>query len=221
MASPFTEAFVRSTPLGVLAGVRWTGIVDVIPDDLHAEERAEAAALAGRRRTEWIGGRLAFWRAAAELGVPRGSLRTGTRGEPVLPAVIAGSISHKESLAVALVARGDAGSVGVDLEPMAPARPAIEDVALREDERAALRATPEEDRWERLLVAFTLKEALYKALHPHLGRYVRYDEAAVVFGTSGVPEIRLHLDGGAAFGTDLLIERLPDHLIACVRARGI
>ena len=212
----FDEAFVRTTPFGVLSGMHLPDTADAAAHEaLHPDERAHVATLGARRHAEWIGGRLAFWRAAAELGIPRGSLRTGERGQPVLPEGLAGSISHKSALAVALVARADAGTLGVDLEALSPARPTIADIAMRADERAVLERIPEPERWRALVLAFAVKEALYKALHPRVGRYVRYDEAAVIF--EGEPTIRLHLDGGATFHTEVLVEPVDGHVLACVR----
>lgn len=218
---PFAEAFVRVTPFGVLAGIHLSDAADApLPAGLHADERAHAARLFSHKRAEWVGGRLAFWRAATELGWPRGALLNGERGEPLLPDGLAGSISHKSALAVALVSRADAAgtSVGIDLEESAPARPAIADIAMRPEERDALHALPESERWPRLLLTFAAKEALYKALHPHLKRHVRYDEASVVFLPGGVPEIRLHLDGAAHFETKLRVEEPPaHHMLVSVR----
>ncbi len=74
-------------------------------------------------------------------------------------------------------------------------------------------------RWARLVVAFAAKEALYKALHPRVQRYVRYDEASVLFTAGGVPEIRLHLDGGARFATEVHLEPIEGYVLACVRVR--
>ncbi len=218
MAS-LSEVFVRTTPFGVLAGFPLPVTGPTIPEELHDEERALAESMSGRRRTEWVGGRLAFWRAAAESGWPRGALRIGSRGEPMLPDGLAGSISHKSSLAVALVARSDVdgGTLGVDLETMSPARPSIEEIALRPEERETLRQLPAPMRWARLVVAFAVKEALYKALHPRVQRYVRYDEASVLFTASGAPEIRLHLDGGARFATAVHLEPVEGYVLACVR----
>lgn len=219
----FSEAFVRVTAFGVLAGFHLSDASDgPIPAGLHADERAHAETLVAHKRAEWIGGRLAFWRAASQLGFPRGVLRNGPGGELLLPEGLTGSISHKSSLAVALVARTDesGSTVGVDLETTAPPRPAIAEIALRLEERDALHAIPEGERWPRLLLAFAAKEALYKALHPRLKRYVRYDEASVVFSPHGEPAIRLHLDlvGGAHVDTELRVEEPPaDHMLVSVR----
>ena len=216
---PFSEAFVRTTPFGVLAGFDFPPSAESIPEALHADERAHAATLSPRRRPEWIGGRLAFARAASERGWPRVALGTGPRGEPALPEGLAGSISHKNALAVALVARADGATLGVDLEALAPARPSIEEIALRAEEREALHRLPDAERWHALVLAFAVKEALYKALHPRLRRYVRYDEAAVRLPAEG-PEIRLFLDGGVRFRTEVHLEPLDGFALACVRVTG-
>src|SRR5438477_297716 len=79
--------------------------LSALVDELPSEERALALALAPARRATWAGGRVALRAALADLGVGAAAPIGATpRGAPALPAGLAGSIGHKESVAVALAA---------------------------------------------------------------------------------------------------------------------
>jgi 4'-phosphopantetheinyl transferase EntD len=101
------------------------GIIHALAEaTLAPEERAFAAGLTAVRRRTWVGGRVAMREALATAGVDAPPILSDARGAPVLPPGIAGSISHKERLAVAIVARG-AARVGVDVEIDAASAPDI------------------------------------------------------------------------------------------------
>src|SRR5215831_10949435 len=72
---------------------------------LSPEEQARAGAMPLPRRRTWVGGRAAMREALAREGLSDVSVPSDPRGAPVLPTGIAGSITHKEGLAAALVAR--------------------------------------------------------------------------------------------------------------------
>jgi 4'-phosphopantetheinyl transferase EntD len=93
--------------------------------------------------------------AAAESAVSRGA-----DGRPVFPHGFAGSISHTDRLAVAVVAPG-AVAVGVDIES-ADISPRVSRFVLRESERNALLAPGAEFTVRDL---FAAKEAAFKALY--------------------------------------------------------
>ncbi len=124
-------------------------------------------------------GRAALREALAmpDLEVPRDD-----RGAPVMPAGWLGSISHKRTRAVALVARDDGSGarIGVDLERAAEPRTAIEHRVLRPAELAALR-----DRRE-VTLYFAIKEAIYKAIDPFVRRYVGFTEVEIDLATRTV-----------------------------------
>jgi 4'-phosphopantetheinyl transferase EntD len=50
---------------------------------------------------------------------------------------------------------------------------------LRPDELAAVEALPADRRWRDTVVRFSMKEAIYKALHPFLERYIGFGEVTV------------------------------------------
>lgn len=161
---------------------------------LQPAEVALARALAPARRASFVAGRLAL-RAAVGAVRPeheRWALLRDERGRPVLPPGVGGSISHKRNRAVAIAAPDagdgervdrDARHVGVDLE----ARPSPDDIGrpslarriLTPREHDALDADARGDALahrEGALVRFALKEAIYKAIDPWVGRYVRFTE---------------------------------------------
>ncbi len=120
---------------------------------------------------------------SADLGVDAGPILSTPRGAPLLPAGARGSISHKESLAVALAARAEvdegAWRLGIDIERVAPGKLDISKRVLRPEELAFLPPPGDPRRTEELAFAFSAKEAIYKALDPFVARYVSFQEVAV------------------------------------------
>ncbi len=224
MSRPFALAFADAMSFGLLSGVTLPADKTSVPDDvmarLHGEEQRHAAELSGHRQAEWVGGRLALQRAIRQLGVKSGPILTGPRGEPILPDTIAASISHKRGLAVALAARRIHGTVGVDLEDLAPARPNIASKILRPEEAAVVEGLEPDRRWVAILLRFALKEAVYKALHPYLNRPVGFMEASVSLDLDGTAEVTLHLEEPApSFLVGARYRWLEGRVLACVRIR--
>ncbi len=187
----FEVAFVRALPHGLCVGI-------ALPEDdaasgaaldrLLPAERAHAGSLAPARRTTFVGGRLALREALGRAGLDAPAVLPDDRGAPRLPAGIAGSISHKRALAVALVGAGDA-TLGVDVElfDRLP-RADIARHVLTEDER------PEVTDVRELLVRFSIKEAIYKAIDPHVRRFVGFQEVAVRPRPDGSVGLALRLE---------------------------
>jgi enterobactin synthetase component D len=93
------------------------------------------------------------------------------RGAPIVPDGWRGSVSHKGSIAAALVAPAGAGHIGIDLERAISPRGDIGRRILTAREQAAL-----PDRGRAVTLRFAIKEAIYKALDPHLRRYIGFTE---------------------------------------------
>ncbi|HWV36875.1 MAG TPA: 4'-phosphopantetheinyl transferase superfamily protein [Vulgatibacter sp.] len=221
--TPFSIPFAETTPFGELVAVHLPpGLDDEVPAEvlggLFPEERAIAEEARRRRRIEWCGGRLALRLATERLGVAPGPVLRGERGEPLLPEGLTASVSHKRRIAAALVARAGQGTVGLDLEELEPARMSIAPRVLRPEEEEEVFALPEDRRWRSLATRFAVKEAVYKALHPHVRRYVRFSEASVRLEPGAEPEVSLHLEGGEGpFRLEARAEARAGHLIASVR----
>lgn len=218
---PFTEFFIRTHPFGQMAALHLPDGLDPVPDDvlgrLLPEEREYALGLRGRRQIEWVGGRLALRLAAERQGLLLPPVLSGNRGEPLLPVGLSASISHKRRVALALVGTST-GTVGIDAEELSPPRMSILPRVLREEEREEVEALPEGERWQALVSRFAIKEAIYKALHPHVVRYVRFEEARVGPVREGAAAVSLELSlGEGPFHVDARVERAADLLIALVR----
>ncbi len=183
-------------------GVEQDNLLTLAPGlaGLSDEERTFLESLSVARKPTWLAGRIALHEALRDLGLDAGPILSTKRGAPELPESVTGSISHKRTLAVALAARKSGGlSVGVDLEPapcLPPSpndpgwdnRPDISSRVMTSEELAALAALPEPLRRREVVLCFSIKEALYKALNPLVGRYVSVQEATVL----------PHLDGSVA-----------------------
>jgi enterobactin synthetase component D len=135
---------------------------------------------------------VAMREALATAGVDAPAILADARGAPVLPPGIAGSISHKESLAVAIVARG-AARVGVDVEIDAASAPDIAPKVLTDGERAELASLEANERAREVKLRFSAKEAIYKALDPFVRRYVGFKEVSVRPLPGGGAEVGVHL----------------------------
>lgn len=219
---PFTTAFHLATPHGAASAVHLPDAKDPVPDaildQLHGAEADHARTLGGYRQVQFVGGRLALREARRQLGAPLGPVLPDARGTPVLPEGWVGSVSHKRTLAIAMAARRHDGTLGIDLEDRAPARLRIADRILRPDELAALEALPERERWHALLLRFSVKESIYKALDPYVRRYVGFQEAEVDLALDGMAQVTLHLEHDEGpFAVDARYQWLPGRVLTSVR----
>ncbi len=210
--APFEIAFTLAMPHGLVAGVHLPGGASVPPPAvpehvlarLHPEDAAHARTLHGFRQNEFVGGRLAMGVVFHELGLRVTAVPADTHGAPVLPAGLVGSITHKRDLAIALVARTPGGTtapqpplgVGIDLEDLDHARAGIAERVLRAEELSVVDTLPGHRKWVDIATRFALKEAVYKAIHPFVRRYVAFEEASVRTSPDGTDEITLHLANG-------------------------
>jgi 4'-phosphopantetheinyl transferase EntD len=150
-------------------------------ETLLLEERAVAATLARLRLRTWTVGRAALRVALGRAGLacPMAIL-ADERGAPRMPRDLLASVSHKESVAVALVARADGDArIGVDVEHDRDRKHDIAPRVLTEAEQAEIAGLSGRDRAREVTVRFSAKEAIYKAIDPFVRRYVGFQEVAV------------------------------------------
>lgn len=194
---------------------------------LHQDEQQLANALTLARRVSFVGGRVALRDALNRVSPShRGQpvLRTA-RGAPLMPEGVLGSVSHKRTLAVALVAPLASGvqTLGVDVEERPGvaelARPDLASKILTAHERDTLSELSLSDALayrEAVRLRFALKEAVYKAIDPHVHRYVRFQEVEVFPEGEGELEVRLFLPEFAE--REITVRawwtQLDDHLVA-------
>jgi 4'-phosphopantetheinyl transferase EntD len=154
---------------------------------LDVDEVAFASAFGPQRRAEWVAGRVALRAAFRAAGCAlAGPVLAEPRGGPALPPGWTGSITHKASVAIAVAGPTMGRTLGVDTELEGRSRTEIVTKVLRPAEITRWEAGGR--RWVDLLEIFSLKEAIYKALHPFAPRYIGFDEAEVEGD-----DIRLHL----------------------------
>ena len=141
------DALARLAPAGVRTGCRAIAASDV--GSLFPVEAVAVARAVPRRRHEFATGRVLL-RQLVGADVP---IDVAADRSPVLPAGVVGSLAHAGSLAVAAACGTDvAAALGVDVEPATALDDGLAAVILRPDE-GAMDAH----------LAFTLKEAVYKA----------------------------------------------------------
>ena len=223
---PFSRAFDLALPHGILQAIHLPGDGEPVPEEalkrLHKEEAAYARTLKGHRQVSWVGGRLALRQALRPLISSPPGVLTGPFGEPLLPERISASVSHKKHLADAMAARGMHGHLGIDLEEPGRDRSGIASRVLRPEELEAVDALPESRRWTAILLRFSLKEALYKALFPRVRRYVGFEEARVRPGLDGQAQIDLFLkEEEGPFQVEARYHWIENHLLAAIRLQPI
>lgn len=158
--------------------------------------------------------------AAAQLGHQLNAILPNEGGGPVLPNALSGSISHKRDLAIGLVSQSSFGTLGVDLEDYTPARLSIAEHVLVPEEIQMIADLPENRRWIALLVRFSIKESIYKALHPHVNRYVGFHEAIVEPDIQGCAGVVLKLSRKEGpFHVEARYEWLHGRLLTSARIR--
>lgn len=135
------------------------------------------------RRNEFTLGRTAARQALVQLGVePPSAIMRGENREPLWPRGITGSITHSEGVAIAAVARKtQIAAIGIDLEKSS--RKSNIDIS-------AKIALPAELDWidgseTRLMMLFSAKEALFKALYPLFGDYFWHHQAELTWKDEG------------------------------------
>jgi enterobactin synthetase component D len=166
-------------------------IHDLAARALLPAERAFAAELAPARRRTWIGGRVALRWAFAQLAIEAPPVVADDRGAPVVPAGVVASISHKAEIAVALVALVEASPVrvGVDIELDDRRGLDIATKVLTDDELSEIAGLDEGARRREVLLRFSAKEAIYKAIDPFVRRYVGFKEVRVTPRPDGTADV--------------------------------
>lgn len=169
---------------GVSSGVRRIDAADIA--HLHPVERDHVARAVDVRRAEFATGR-ALLRSllARDVTIPVGPDRA-----PVLPPGTVASLAHDRFLAVAVASSaGVLRALGVDVEPAVPLAPELTAMILRDDERGI-----------DAHVAFTLKEAVYKAWSSLGGRMLDHHDVHLEV-TGGWFEAVVLPDGTELSGT--------------------
>lgn len=163
---------------------------------LHAAEIDHLADRSPRRAREFVAGRAALRAALRSAGWSGAEpLLPSEQGRPGLPAGWTGSITHKDGLALAIARRLVAGrTLGIDSEVLGERERT--GIARKVLTAAELARWQRQGSWPALLESFSTKESIYKALHPHVPRYIGFEEAELA--PDGAITLRL-VDGEGPF----------------------
>ena len=104
---------------------------DRLDIELFPEEELALGDAVEKRRREFVTGRACAREALAGLGLPPSPIGSGTKGEPLWPPGVTGSITHCEGYRASAVARSSSAlMLGIDAERNAPLREGVwEEVA--------------------------------------------------------------------------------------------
>lgn len=206
----------------MLTAVHIPNAPDPVDDEtlraLDPKEIEYARTLRGYRQVQFVGGRIALHQAASQIVGRHGPILPDDRGAPRMPKGLIGSASHKSDLAIGMVRRADGRSLGVDLEDYSPARMGIVSHVLTPAEQNDIESLPEDRRWIEVLLRFSIKESIYKAIDPFVRRYVGFDEAEVTLDLQGKADVKLHLKNGEGpFDVQARYEWLFGRIVTSVR----
>lgn len=209
----FDNQFYETTATTVAAGGGGGDSSQKEEVEVYAQELDSSmfSAKPSKRFVVHVGGRIALRRAWKHFHLlpplppnpsvveeERGLIERSIYGAPLLPWGYLASISHKDLFAAAACARGNRHyhSLGIDLERKtnkAHAQLQARLLTLAEQETVGQYADlPSELD---VMLRFSFKEAIYKALHPWLLRYIEFKEAEVFPRPDGSAEVKLRLKG--------------------------
>lgn len=169
----FTPPRGRAPVAQLLAGRFGRGVaVRVATPEMYARqpspaEAAQMAAMVDKRRREFLAGRACARAALEALGRDSGPIARGADGAPQWPAGVVGSITHCDGFCCAAAATTDVlRALGVDAEPAVRLDPAVERLCAGDGERAAWAKLGREPACGWGIVAFSIKEAVFKTRAP-------------------------------------------------------
>lgn len=145
---------------------------------LLPEECAQVANAVEKRLREFATGRLCARQALEKLGFPPRPLLRGSKGEPLWPAGVIGSITHCTGYRAAAVARqAQLTAIGIDAEIHESLPAGIVNSVCTPEEIAWLSQASDRVHWDRML--FSAKESVYKAWFPLTQRWLDFGEVSI------------------------------------------
>lgn len=152
--------------VGLSYSARCPAAASLLPD-----EQIHTQGMIDNRRIEFTHGRYCARQAMRKLGVPPAPIHKLHDRSPAWPAGITGSIAHTGEHAAAAVARTrEFVSLGLDLEHAGPLEAETAELIVRPNEAA-------DGAHAKLL--FSIKESIYKCIHPVVQTYVDFQEMEV------------------------------------------
>ena len=181
-------------------------------DDFSTNDIILPPALAGavaRRQAEFLAGRMCARQALSLSGCPIKDVGVHSDRSPIWPDGFVGSITHSGGLAGAVVAPASMYlGLGIDFEALIPADQArdIKPAVLTKTDNAILRGRTGHSFEHHLTLVFSLKECLYKALYPRLGRLIDFHDIGLAGFGDGKARMRLNQTLTAELQEDMEFE---------------
>ncbi len=137
-----------------------------------------------KRKAEYLAGRLAARQALAQAGVHDFPLHNSPTRDPQWPQAVTGSISHTGPHALAVACQKQPwqlSGIGLDIEAIISEKSAqrLWCAILSPDEKNLLEQTGLPFAFM-VTLAFSVKEALFKALYPLLRQYLAFHSSAII-----------------------------------------
>jgi 4'-phosphopantetheinyl transferase EntD len=149
--------------------------------ELYAVELDAVRNAVDKRRREFVAGRNCARAALIRLGLPPIPIPVGSDRAPVLPHDISCSITHTHAYcAAAAIVRGELSSVGIDAEERTTCDESLAQMILCGDELAAF-ARLQPVSFDLVNLAFSAKEAFYKAYHQQMRSWLDFRDVQVAF----------------------------------------
>lgn len=181
-------------PSGVASVESWGNTASAF---LLPEECAQLGNAIESRMREFTTARSCARQALGKLHFPPAPILRGSRGEPIWPPGVIGSITHCTGYRAAAVAlQTDHAAIGIDAEVHDPLPPEVLQSICVAEEIAWLRAASRQIHWDRVL--FSAKESVYKAWFPLTKLWLDFEQVVVTIESAentfrvrpleGVPE---------------------------------
>jgi 4'-phosphopantetheinyl transferase EntD len=198
------------TCVGVRLPVMQSADLAALLDTLHPEERRLCRAMRGARLVEWVGGRHASRLARAGMPGAGNPTLTAPSGAPEAQGGVKISISHTQTLAVALASMEHGYAIGVDVEAMPTDARGEELLGER------ILSTAERDGNAVATVQrLSVKEAVYKAVFTLTGKHLPL--RAISVERDGDGGVRIHLQD-AQMRVEAISMRVEGHYLSLARA---
>jgi len=170
-----THVMEELLPPGIVAVERWDDDESAV---LPPEERVQVSSAIESRLREFATARSCARQALSEIGFPPVPILRGSKGEPLWPAGVVGSITHCTHYRAAAVAmQTQVKAIGIDAEIHDALPMEVVNTVCVAEEIAWLQRASDCLHWDRIL--FSAKESVYKAWFPLTRRWLGFEQAAV------------------------------------------
>ncbi len=167
-------------PFGVAVVERWN---DDEPTVLFSEERALVGKAIESRVREFTTARFCARQALGELGFSSFPILRGSKGEPLWPPGVVGSITHCAGYRAAAVAmQTHVAAIGIDAEIDDSLPLEVGKSLFVAEETVWLRQASDRFHWDRIL--FSAKESVYKAWFPLTQRWLGFEDVEIAIETA-------------------------------------